>query len=230
MFNWKVEEMVLMNQKDGFFIGNEKIYDCERELSREEKIEFIDKMQNGKLSYILNLIEKFEKEKSSLKVDSIGNIKTVSLKAWLKKNDTLSLVDNSYNYGKFYILGREGYIQYPDRENHYDTFSDIVDELFHRQILKCVQMERKYFLDNDEYTILKRHIKSQYDKYSVGFGAHLGFCSDGNIYVYEDNDNDEDDDTKYREITMEELKDLSDKYAQLDALVEKISLDTNIKY
>ena len=33
MFEWKVEDMKLLNQKDEIFLGKEKIYDCESEVS-----------------------------------------------------------------------------------------------------------------------------------------------------------------------------------------------------
>ena len=62
MFEWKVEDMALLNQKGGVFIGKEKIYDCESKVSREDKIAFVDSFQDGKLSYLLSLIDKFKED------------------------------------------------------------------------------------------------------------------------------------------------------------------------
>ena len=81
MFEWKVEDMVLLNQKGGVFLGKEKIYDCEHKVSREDKIAFVDSLQDGKLSYVLALVEKINEEMKSMPKDSYGNVKTVSLKA-----------------------------------------------------------------------------------------------------------------------------------------------------
>ena len=53
MFEWKVEDMALMNQKSGLFLGKEKIYNCESKVSREDKIAFVDSFQDGKLSYYI---------------------------------------------------------------------------------------------------------------------------------------------------------------------------------
>lgn len=53
MFEWKIEELKLYHQKG-------VIYDCEHTVSREDKIAFVDGLQDGKLSYILNLFEKFK--------------------------------------------------------------------------------------------------------------------------------------------------------------------------
>ena len=66
MFEWKVEDMALLNQKGGVFIGKEKIYDCESNVSREDKIAFVDSLQDGKLSYLLYLIDKFNEDYDSL--------------------------------------------------------------------------------------------------------------------------------------------------------------------
>ena len=105
MFEWKIEDMALMNERCNTYIGIEKIYNCETKLSREEKIAFVDSMQDGNLSYILNLVEKFEKEKENLTKDQYGCIKTVSLKAWIIKNDSRKLIDNHYSYGRINFTG-----------------------------------------------------------------------------------------------------------------------------
>ena len=64
MFNWNVEEMKLMNEH--YMMGRNKIYYCEKDVSREDKIAFIDKIHKGKMTYLLNLIDKFNQDKESL--------------------------------------------------------------------------------------------------------------------------------------------------------------------
>lgn len=227
MFEWKVEDMVLLNQKGGIFFGKEKIYDCEHKVSREDKIAFVDSLQDGKLSYLLSLIEKFETDKDSLPKDGWGNVKTVSLKAWIKRNDTKygkPIIDDWYHYGEFHVLGCERWISNAFSKAHYDTYEDLVDEVFHRQLKDCKNKERNYFLEHDEYSILKKKFRER--NYCTTFGVRIGDCSDGNLYIY---DNDDDYDMR-REITMDELKELLSKYEQLDALVEKLTAETNIVY
>lgn len=227
MFEWKVENMILLNQKGGVFVDKEKIYDCEHKISRENKIAFVDSFQDGKLSYLLKLIEKFNQDKDNLPKDQWGNIKTVSLKAWIKRNDTKygsPIVDNDYRYGKYYVLGMERYITY-DVKGSYDTYDDLVDELFHRQLKECEKEERKYFLEHDEYSILKTTFEEYQNKYRTSFGVNILTCSDGKISVY--------DGENYkisREITMEELNDLIAKYKQIDVLIEKLTEETQIVY
>lgn len=224
MFKWNVEDMALLNQKGGIFIGREKIYDCENTLSREEKIEFIDKMQDDKLSYLLGLLKKFDEEKVNLKYDAMGYLKTVSLKAWLKRNDSKHIVDDWYKYGNFTLLGLTRNIKKYNSKGNYDIYEDFVDELFHRQLKKCEEKERQYFLNHDEYSVLKRKIEEKNREYNTSFGVYLGFGSNGKVYIYNE------EDSNKREITIEELKELLYKYEQLDNLVEKLTQETSIKY
>ena len=224
MFNWKIEDMILYNQKGGTILGKEKIYDCEHKVSREDKIAFVDSQQDGRLSYLLSLIEKFNNEMDSMPRDQWDNIKTVSLKAWIKRNDTKyaprTLIDSDYHYGKYNLLGTERYIG-SERKGTYDTYEDFVDEMFHRQLKECEREEQKYFLEHDEYSILKQKFRDK--KYRTTFGVHISVWSSGRICVCDENGNE-------RDITIDELKYLLSKYDELDRLVEKITTETNIKY
>lgn len=222
MFEWKVEEMSLM-KGNYIYIGKTKIYSCEDSVSKEDKIAFVDKMQEGKLSYLLSLIEKFNDEKENMPKDQFNNIKTVSLKAWIKRNDKKydrPVIDDWYNHGKFNILGSERYIQ-TQNKGMYDYYEDLVDECFHRQLQKCESEEEKYFSEHDEYSILKKKFRNR--KYKTTFGVHICDWSNGRLTVADNNDNE-------RDITIDELKELLSKYEQLDILVEKLTTETHIVY
>lgn len=220
MFEWNVEDMKLLNQKCNIFIGKEKIYNCENEVSREEKIKFVDKMKDGKLSYILNLAQKLEKDKENMPVDRWGDVKTISLKAWIKRNDDRKLIDTTHKYGNIRFL-TERNIQRVNLKCVYDTYDNYVDEIFHRQLKECKQMEHKYFLEHDEYSILKQKFRDK--KYCTTFGVNISTWSSGRICICDKNEN-------QRDITIDELKYLLGKYDELDRLVEKITAETNIKY
>lgn len=225
MFIWKLEDMSLFNQKGGIFIGNEKIYNCESSVSREDKIAFVDSMQDGALSYLLELIRKFKEDVNTLSKDSWGYVKTVSLKAWIKRNDTKyshSIIDCSYNYGKYSILGTGRYIQ-GTFKGKYDTYDDLVDELFHRQLKQCEKKEERYFLEHDEYSILKKSFREKSEEYHTTFGVHICDWSNGRLTVRNDSGQE-------RDLTKEELKELISKYEQLEAFVEKLTTETHIVY
>ena len=227
MFEWKVEEMKLMNSQNNI----SGIFNCEYEVSREDKIDFVDSMQDGKLSYIIGMIRNFEEIKDTLPKDQYGKVKTVSLKAWLRKNDTFynrPIFNNDFYHGKFYLLGMERFIDsnpLNTKGSYYDHYADLVDEVFHRQLIECRSLEKKYFREHDEYSILKDRFRHLSHEYKTSFGVHTGYCSNGEVYVYDD------ENSEHREITIEELKRLIPLYDRLEMFIQELSEEVNdIKY
>lgn len=90
------------------------------------------------------------------------------------------------------------------RKGRHDIYDDYVDELFHQQLKECERLEHNYFLEHDEYSILKQKFRNK-EYYNTTFGVNI--CDQG-----------------------EELKYLLEKYEELDKLVEKITAETGIKY
>lgn len=230
MFEWKVEDMSLLNERSLMYIGREKIYNCESSTSREDKIAFVDSLQDNKLSYILSLIDKFNQDYDSLPKQKTyldkEEVKTVSLKAWIKRNDTKynrPLIDDSYHYGDYKLLGTTRNIT-NNLKGSYDTYEDLVDELFHRQLKDCEKQEKTYFLEHDEYSILKKQLHEMLDKYHTTFGVNISYCSDGRVSIYSS------DDSKDREITIDECKQLLSKYDELASFIEKLTSETHIIY
>lgn len=226
MFEWKVEDRILMNQKGGVILNNrEKIYDCENKVSREDKIAFVDSMQDGALSYLLDLIEQFDKDKSTLPKNQYGIVKTVSLKAWIRKHDikyNRPIIDDSFCYGRYCLLGIARNILY-NKKGILETYEDLVDELFHRQLKKCEELEWHYFRENDNYSILKTKLRDYFDKYETSFGALISFDSKGEVHVVDENDS-----CIMRKITIQELKELIYKYEQVHAFIAKLTKETHI--
>lgn len=228
MFEWNVEDMSLLNEKCKFYIGKNRIYACEDKVSREDKIEFLDRMNDGKMSYLVDLINKYNKEEESLPHDGYGYVKCVSLKAWIRRNDPKGLVDKNCHYGHFSFLGVERFIQLSYKQNYnqkgyHDAYGDLVDECFHRQLVRCEKMEKEYFETHDEYCSLKRQFKEFAQTYHTTFGVEAAFSSDGTVSIG-------DGEGKFRDITILELKELIGKYEQLEALINELARSTDIKY
>ena len=216
MFTWKIEELQLYEECD----GNAKLHNfkCEAETSREDKIAFVDSLTEGQLSYVLGLIDKLKEEKGTLALDQCGDIKTVSLIAWIKRNDTKygnPIVSTYCTYGMAKVLGVGRYIQ-----NNGETHNDYVDEVFHAALVDCVEKEKGYFLAHDEYSILKEKFRNR------GFDSTFGV----KIFDYSDKMVVEDEEGNGRPITLEELKDLIAKCEQVEELIEKLTLETHITY
>lgn len=224
MFKWKIEDMALLNEKGRIFIGDKRVYRPENTTSREDKIAFVDSMQDGKLSYLLNLIAKFKQDYKTMPKDEFGNVKARSLQAWIARNDTRGIIDNSYYHrGKFFMMGSTRYIEF-NRKGDYDLHEDLVDEMFHRQLQRCEDHERQYFQEHDEYSILAKKFVEYQRRYGTTFGTIISHWSDGKLTVRDETHKQE------RPLTMDELKELIAKYEQIDALVAKLTAETNITY
>ncbi len=216
MFEWKVEDMKLMNET---LLGG-TYFPCERTTSREDKIKFVDSLQNGELNYILKLIDKFNEDNKSMPKNQWGDVKTVSLKAWIKKNDERHIFNNTYYYGQYNILGTSRSIQVMGKGS-YDTYEDLVDECFHRQLKECCRMEKQYFDEHDEYTILRKSVEKNIENYGTTFGVNIIISSDGLQIGDFDNE---------RKPSLEELKALNAKYEQLEKFIENLTKETHIVY
>lgn len=238
MFEWKVEEMVLTkNNKiievprkitcNGIKTEKIRVYTCEEEVSREDKIAFVDSFTDGKLSYILNLCEKFKKEKDGLpQAGNYGGVKTVSLLAWLKRNDTgynRAVFERNYNYGSFSLLSSVRFIQHYEKKGSWDTYDDFADECFHRQLKACERKEQEWHEEHDEYCILRNKLRDK--GANITFGVPLVFWSTGKIEI-----RDEHNKELTRELTLDEIKELLEKHEQVESYIEKLSKETNIRY
>lgn len=221
MFEWYVQVMELMNEKSNIYINDEKIYKAENKLSREEKIEFLDKMNDDKISYMLKLADKFQEDKDKLSKDEYGFYKNASLRAWLKKNDYRNIVDTSKPYiGSITLVGYDSFgcgrrnIQNINLQAKDDCRKDFVDELFHRQLKKCEKQEKQYFNEHDEYKILSRKVSDYMYKYNISFGKEIWqrgdrlFFKDSQSYLERDLTFDE---LKVLEAALEKIKDTMDE-------------------
>lgn len=220
-FEWKVENMALMNEKANIYICNEKIYKAENELTREEKIEFLDSMNDGLTSYILGLADKLKEDKANgvIKKDKYGQMSAVSFTAWIKRNDTRNCVDIIYDRGSINFTPYRNINMLNTNISMFrdSTYTDYVDEAFHLQLKELETQEKQYFRKHDEYEILKTKVSKYSDKYGT-FGLNIWKTSRG-LYFYKNDDAN----SLGRQITLDELKLLNNKYEEMDKLYQKIS-------
>lgn len=153
--------------------GKYKVFEIENQLTLKEKIEFIDKMKDGLATYFINIIEKWEKEKDTLSKDKYDNIRTVSKKAWLRKNDEKDLIDKTYDIGKYYFL-KNKYMKLtldcPKTEYGYSLLYDgehIANQWFHDLCVELKDNERRYFESIDSKSIKLKKLKEYVDTYGI---------------------------------------------------------------
>ncbi len=218
-FVWKLEEMVLLNKSEN------ELKKIVRNTSKEYKIKFINKMNDNKLDRIFKAEKKYKEDLKNevIKVDDTGFPKNVSLKAWIKRNNYSDIISDYTNdmwttLGKTKnILNCERRIYKLNTKGTYDKFDNFVDELFYRQLKQCVLLEKNYFREHDEYTILEEKLMSNMKEHNTNFGLELSWGTKG-VKLWYDDDNS-------RKLTIDEMKILIGKYEELDNMIENISKD-----
>ena len=190
MFTWNVSEGKLMNEmKAKYFRGRFLAQDT---TSVEDKIAFVDLMKSGKATTAIELIKKYKSDIESgvIKCDvSTFNgkprPKTVSLKAWLKKNSNPTLCDSDYDYGKLRLTrGRAMYIQ--NMDNDVETkIKNLIDDMFGDVLFDCAREESEYYWAHDPLEIAKRKVK---ENPFTDYVCDLAYCSNGVICFSSDYD------------------------------------------
>ena len=234
MFNWNVEEMKLLDM-DRVGEGYDKAFACESKVSIEDKFEFIDRMQEGKLSYFYDMVKRFGEAIPSMKKADSGEPTDYAKKAWVRANDTKELfcrVTDSYgSYGDFHLLGAKANLF--TYHNRNETSGKAVEErfinnLFHRQLQECKDMEYDHFYAQDKTVQFLDEFKAKYDDHhicSIGYdeGYFLRVCparkqTEASTVFIETYDGDYKDTV----LSTEEIQQLYIELTKLDDLKAKI--------
>ena len=101
--------------------------------------------------------------------------------------------------------------------------TDFINQNFILTITRLREKELEYWLDHDEYTILKRKLR---DDHISNFGVPISYCSSGTITIRKTDDDYEHD----REITIDELKQLIEMNDKVKAYIQKLTDECAIKY
>lgn len=218
MFRWNKEELKFKNIKEEPFGTLRKAFeDFASSVSYEDKFEFLDMGHDYKLTEIKRIVDLYRVSRDELKYDSYGSVKTVSLKAWIKRNDPSHVFDTEYSVGHTKGFYPEAYLQdlalVNDIKGVGDRFKNWIDKLFVETCYKLRTEEINYFNSTDPYEVAKSNLRRYSERYSTTFNKHLGFCSDGRIFVYEDEGC---DDVKKHDISIVEISELLKKYQLLE--------------
>lgn len=234
MLEWKVEDMKIMNTAISYDTPHGRTYifsPITEGMTKEEKIEFIDKYTDSKLSFIISLCNKFKEEKSKLKFDDLGYVKTTSLIGWLKRNDRKDnpVVDRTYRYGEINILGTTRYLNSSKdpltTKSSYDKYDDLVDECMYRLLKDLFRKEEQYYKSIDPYEVAKKKVRGFSEKYRTTFGVHLAFSSDDTITV-----NPDEKTWKGPQITLEQCNYLISKYEELEKKILEIQETVSVEF
>lgn len=224
MMEYKLEELKFYHmKKKNIFTANPrtrdslKIFEIEKTLTEEEKLAFIDQQKNGVGTYMLNLIHKWESEKGSLPQNQYKKPKTVSQKAWIKRNDPREIIDTTFTVGKYWLFGQEFKELNkicPTTDQGYDreyTGQSIVHQWFHLLCVQLYQQEVKYFKENDPKQIKISKVKE--------YGNYLGVFDneDLNNVVY----------NRKTDVEEARLDEFIAAFEELEMQIKKISAKLN---
>lgn len=226
MFEWTVEKLQLLDEYAIMTSDGRNIYQCELDVDEEDKVAFVDKMQDGKLSYILQLVNQFEKDREKLPKDDNGRVKTLSLIGWVRRHDqkhNKPMIDIICRYGEICFLGcRRNIRDGINRKGHSDTWENFVDEAFHLQLDLCRKMEEEYFWYHDEYSVVCKKVSDQMQKYKTTFGKKLSYdCKGYRLHEYSDQLD------AVRPISLAECNILLKKYEKLERYIEVLTAEVH---
>lgn len=229
MKNYNIKDLKLMNmaRKNG-------IFDCESEVSIEDKIAFVDRFQDGKLSYIIAIAEKFVAEQDTLKKDAYGDIKTVSKQAWLRRNDTRDIIFRTVSEwwdscGAFQMLGLRGnsirgnVFHFPSQS----SIHKLVDDCFHVQLEECLLEEQRYYNEHIDEQKLIKNVCRTLSRYGYPYQHHFSIGGDNFIVAdcsYQTNEHTIEVclPKEYRHLTLEEVKKLEDALAPVEEKYQQL--------
>ena len=204
--------------KDRPAFGKMEVFEIEKEISFEDKIKIIDIFEDSVATYLLDIITKWNKEKESLPKDNWENPKTVSVKAWIKRNDPKKKINNDYKIGRYWLYGNEFKsldLECPSTEHGYSleyTGEHVANQWFHDLCKKFEEKESNWFKENDPKQIKINKVKALGNSYRIGFNCKLL-----NDIVYNREEN----------VTDEQLDIFIDAYKTLEKCIteqtEKIS-------
>ena len=239
MFEWKIDDYKLYKEAKeyNFELCMLRIFSIENETSEKDKIDFVDNLTDGMLSYILNLANAFDKDSAGMRKDKSGNVYRNSLLAWLKKNDkrnvmitttfgfgsvdTEKLNDGKFYFPKWYIGNINGKTYASGATHNERSYADLV---FHYVLKDFCKKEIEHFESrSDYYDILTRDAKTVLNRYGA-FGSNLCVSSDGTISVYKN-----DPYKEQRKLTVKELKSLVAKGYEAQKVIKELSKE-HIEY
>lgn len=180
---YKLEDLKFLNmEKIPVYTSNPYMrngltaFEIEKTLTEEEKLAFIDEMKEGVGTYLFNLLKKWEEEKDSLPQDTYGNVKTVSKKAWIKRNDKdKNLIKIDYKMGSYWLFKtefKEMSTTCPEMEYGYSmeyTGQSVIHQWFHDLCKELYQNEQKYFKEHDPKEIKLSTVREYGRQYSICF-------------------------------------------------------------
>lgn len=214
--NYNEADLRYYNERKDYAVGRytgDYKFKAENEMSLDEKADFVDSFNDGKLTKIAKLAIQYDKDFADgvikSRMDYLGNkmYNINSFAAWLKRNDTDSVVSHDTDViGRTYINNVSVYLH-----NYTKKAPDIINAAFHNLLHKLADNERVYFCEHDEYEIAKQRLR---DSNIAPMLVDLITSSDGTIKL---SSPDDEWGKNRKKITLDEINEIltaADKVAE----------------
>lgn len=234
MKEYKIEDGLLWEEfNDSIDIQKwRKPFQYGMDFTREEKIKFLDenipkiigdkRYHDNVVTYILNLHDKYQKEKDTLPQMKSGGINTNSLKAWLRKNDTRGFHD-AYHVGELYFLWSTHYLGKTTMYSEvYNKTVDIVDYWFQKFLYRLANIEKNYLNDNNPIAFKIRRVEKFCQKYGYLNNIRVSSIGHNGLKYLEKSWMDW---TKYKPVTEPELDNIILTYEKLEKFYYSLSAE-----
>lgn len=241
MYQWKKENLELLKEQKVVVPDGELIFEPENNLTREEKLEFInsfpDTMLLSKIDYYtraelkeenVSLYEYIKYLHESYVTDIknaanrvfYGKPSAGALQSWLERRDTYRIVMSPSN---ICFLGsiRDITDDPLHKKSNDDYYDDLIDEGFHRLLRECYLNESKYEVQFDNKNLLRQYIRRGIVRWGP-LGQRLWFDEVGRILLGTRE--------HYRVLTTKELIYYGLQYQRLELFHKEVCIQTNDFY
>jgi len=183
---YKIEDLAFYKMKKSIkFVSNAAtqngkfgIFEIENQLGIDDKIKLLDEVRDGIGTYMLDLLNKWEIDSQTLPKEQFWDtVKTVSKKAWLKRNDPRVFVNDNRKVGRYFLLGTSyGALSTicPTTEHGFNmayTGENIVNQWFHDLCVYLYEAEARYFKEHDSYQIKIQGLRDLSSQYRTCFDS-----------------------------------------------------------
>ncbi len=176
---YKVEELNFLHKKYECFKTNRgDVYD-DSDVTTEDKIKLLDEICDGLATYLLKLIDKFQRDKDTIKKDNEGNYDIKSFNRWVKRNDKRQMLEpfnitgaKKYYYflSNFYSIeeGRKAIYDYTNYDYPNDFLlitNDTIKNWYNDLVRELIRREELYLKQQDTHDKMILEIKEYENKY-----------------------------------------------------------------
>lgn len=216
-----------------------KAWKIESELTPEEKLEFLDSLEDGSVSKKLGLLEKFSKDVSSFTTTQYGALTVRAIKKWVAENNSEGLIKLRSARSNEWTITVQGEEIKLDRRIFDGSFKDrnaYINRFFNAYLLRRESNEKWYMSEHSEENKIAETFDHDTWNYSLlyktisAFGMSTRLARDEYDRAYiEGRKKNEQDEVTFIKLTPDELAVLRKKTEEVEAFMKSLADSPEVK-